>query len=45
MVGNEHLLPQISRSFWAGLLVYPLLLALLVWLPLTRMRTGARTGE
>jgi hypothetical protein len=45
MAGNEHLLPQISYSFWAGLLVYPLLLALLVWLPLTRTRASARTGE
>jgi hypothetical protein len=46
MAGSEHLLPQISHSFWAGLLVYPLLLGLLVWLPLSRMRTtGARTGE
>ena len=27
MAGKEHLLPQISHNFWAGLLVYPLLLA------------------
>ncbi len=45
MADTEHLLPQIANSFWAGLLVYPLLLGLLVWLPLRRMGTGARTGE
>jgi putative OPT family oligopeptide transporter len=46
MADSEHLLPQIANNFWAGLLVYPLLLGLLVWLPLSRMRTtGARTGE
>jgi uncharacterized RDD family membrane protein YckC len=45
MADTEHLLPQIAHSFWAGLLVYPLLLGLLVWLPLSRMGTGARTGE
>jgi putative OPT family oligopeptide transporter len=45
MADTEHLLPQIYHSFWAGLLVFPLLLALLVWLPLSRMGTGARTGE
>jgi len=46
MADSEHLLPQIANNFWAGLLVYPLLLGLLVWLPLSRMRTtGAGTGE
>ncbi len=35
---SEHLLPQLGHSFGAGLLVYPLLLALLVWLPLARRR-------
>jgi len=45
MADTEHLLPQIANNFWAGLLVYPLLLGLLVWLPLSRMRIGARTGE
>jgi uncharacterized oligopeptide transporter (OPT) family protein len=37
---GEHLLPHVAHSFWAGLLVYPLLLVLLVWLPLKRMRAG-----
>ncbi len=37
---GEHLLPHVAHSFWAGLLVYPLLLGLLVWLPLKRMRAG-----
>ena len=35
---GDHLLPHLAHSFWAGLLVYPLLLLLLVWLPLHRMR-------
>jgi uncharacterized oligopeptide transporter (OPT) family protein len=38
MAESEHLLPQLGHSFGAGLLVYPLLLALLVWLPLARRR-------
>ena len=38
MAETEHLLPHIANSFWGGLLVYPLLLGLLVWLPLSRMR-------
>jgi len=38
MAETEHLLPQLAHSFWGGLLVYPLLLGLLVWLPLSRMR-------
>jgi len=40
---GEHLLPHIAHSFWAGLLVYPLLLSLLVWLPPQRL-AGVRTG-
>jgi putative OPT family oligopeptide transporter len=40
MSEGQHLLPHIAHSFWAGLLVYPLLLGLLVWLPLKRMRAG-----
>jgi len=35
---GEHLLPHFGHSFGLSLLVYPLLLALLVWLPLKRMR-------
>jgi putative OPT family oligopeptide transporter len=35
---GEHMLPQIGERFWPSLLVYPLLLLLLVWLPLQRMR-------
>jgi uncharacterized oligopeptide transporter (OPT) family protein len=35
---TEHLLPQLGDSFGLGLLVYPLLLVLLVWLPLRRSR-------
>ena len=42
---TEHLLPQIANNFWLGLLVYPLLLALLVWLPLSRMRSGPAMEE
>jgi len=42
---TEHLLPHISNNFWLGLLVYPLLLALLVWLPLSRMRSGPAMEE
>jgi putative OPT family oligopeptide transporter len=37
---GEHLLPHLGHSFWGGLLVYPLLLALLVWLPLKRRRVA-----
>jgi putative OPT family oligopeptide transporter len=37
---GEHLLPHFGHSFWGGLLVYPLLLALLVWLPLKRRRAA-----
>ena len=37
---GEHLLPHFGHSFWGGLLVYPLLLALLVWLPLKRRRVA-----
>jgi len=44
MAETEHLLPHLARSFWGGLLVYPLLLGLLVWLPLSRMG-GADGGE
>jgi len=36
---GEHLLPHLASSFSAGLLVYPLLLLLLVWLPLRRMKS------
>ena len=35
---GQHLLPHLADSFGLGLLVYPLLLMLLVWLPLHRMR-------
>jgi putative OPT family oligopeptide transporter len=42
MADTEHLLPHIANSFWGGLLVYPLLFGLLVWLPLSRMRQGSR---
>ena len=38
MAGGEHLLPHLGSSFYGGLLVYPLLFGLLVWLPLSRMR-------
>jgi putative OPT family oligopeptide transporter len=44
MAETEHLLPHLAHSFWGGLLVYPLLLGLLVWLPLGRMG-GANGGE
>ncbi len=37
---GENILPHIASSFWLGLLVYPLLLGLLVWLPLKRMKEG-----
>jgi len=39
MAETEHLLPTLGDSFGAGLLVYPLLLILLVWLPLHRSRS------
>jgi uncharacterized membrane protein len=39
MAETEHLLPHFADSFWGGLLVYPLLIGLLVWLPLSRMRS------
>ncbi|HSN57437.1 MAG TPA: oligopeptide transporter, OPT family [Candidatus Sulfomarinibacteraceae bacterium] len=39
MTETEHLLPHLGDSFGAGLLVYPLLLVLLVWLPLRRARS------
>jgi len=42
MADTEHLLPHIASSFWGGLMVYPLLLGLLVWLPLARIRQGSR---
>jgi putative OPT family oligopeptide transporter len=45
MSESEHLLPHIARSFGAGLLVYPLLIGLLVWLPLNRMRRAAAAGS
>jgi len=38
---GETVLPHIADSFWPGLLVYPLLLGLLVWLPLKRMRSSS----
>ena len=37
---GQHLLPHIGDSFGLGLLVYPLLLLLLVWLPLKRSRAA-----
>jgi putative OPT family oligopeptide transporter len=39
MAETEHLLPTLGNSFGAGLLVYPMLLILLVWLPLHRSRS------
>ncbi len=39
MAETEHLLPSLGNSFAAGLLVYPLLLLLLVWLPIHRSRS------
>jgi putative OPT family oligopeptide transporter len=36
---TEHLLPTLGNSFTGGLMVYPLLLILLVWLPLHRSRS------
>ena len=39
MAETEHLLPTLGNSFTAGLMVYPLLLILLVWLPLHRSRS------
>jgi hypothetical protein len=42
MAETEHLLPHLAYSFGGGLLVYPLLLGLLVWLPLSRMRGAVR---
>jgi putative OPT family oligopeptide transporter len=39
MAETEHLLPHLGDSFGLGLLVYPLLLVLLVWLPLHRSRS------
>jgi putative OPT family oligopeptide transporter len=37
---NETMLPHLADSFWLGLLIYPLLAYLLVWLPLKRMRSS-----
>jgi putative OPT family oligopeptide transporter len=45
MAETEHLLPHIASSFWGGLLVYPLLIGLLVWLPLSRMRRASGGTE
>ena len=45
MDSADHLLPHLGSSFLGGLLVYPLLFGLLVWLPLSRMRSGTNTGE
>jgi putative OPT family oligopeptide transporter len=45
MAETEHLLPSVGHSFWGGMLVYPMLLGLLVWLPLSRMRSGSATGK
>ncbi len=45
MAETEHLLPHIADSFPAGLIVYPLLLGLLVWLPLHRARALASGSE
>jgi putative OPT family oligopeptide transporter len=35
---GETVLPHIANNFYLSLLVYPMLLGLLVWLPLSRMR-------
>ena len=45
MAQGEHLLPHLGHSFYGGLLVYPLLLGLLVWLPLSRMRAKKADGR
>jgi uncharacterized oligopeptide transporter (OPT) family protein len=38
---GESVLPKLAEpSFWPSLIVYPLMLALLVWLPLSRMGKG-----
>jgi hypothetical protein len=44
MAEGEHLLPHLAHSFYGGLLVYPLLIGLLVWLPLSRMRSNGAGG-
>ena len=44
MAETEHLLPHLGHSFWGGLLVYPLLIGMLVWLPLSPMG-GTKKGE
>jgi len=44
MSEGEHLLPHLGHSFYGGLLVYPLLIGLLVWLPLSRMKSKAASG-
>lgn len=35
---GQRILPRLAENFWVGLAVYPLLLILLVWLPLHRMK-------
>ena len=45
MAETDHLLPHIGTSFWGGLMVYPLLIGLLVWLPLARLRQASRGTE
>jgi uncharacterized oligopeptide transporter (OPT) family protein len=37
---GQTVLPHFADSFWIGLLIYPLLACLLVWLPLKRMRSS-----
>jgi len=41
---NESVLPRIMDNIWLGLLVYPLMLALLVWLPLRRMKADTTSA-
>jgi uncharacterized oligopeptide transporter (OPT) family protein len=45
MAETEHLLPDLAHSFWGGLLVYPLLFGLLIWLPLSRMGARSNGGD
>ena len=37
---NLPLLPQIAQNVWLGLLIYPILIYLMVFLPLKKMRAG-----
>lgn len=37
---KEAVTPDVTPSFWLGLLIYPVLLYLLAWLPVKKMRGG-----